>query len=157
ETVARAVLCFTLANKLRCDVATLCEHVACDVRVVAADVALLRLMTAEHAARTEEEFQDLDIRRQLVVAQIRDVVGIGTIAVDALDEGGEKRTLELARSSRLFQRQRGEQTELERGIALGARIERVHQLHGLAESERQADRDSLAHARNDLVDRTFDI
>ena len=40
---------------------------------------------------------------------------------------------------RLFQRQRGEERQIDRAVGAGARIERVDDVVGLAEPERQAD------------------
>ena len=121
------------------------------MRVVGADVALLRGGDAEPRARREEELVDLDVWRQPALAQ-RDAIGELRIAgEEALRERGNEAAFEVALPARLLQGECGEDAQVDRRIGGGAGEQRVGDVIGLAQPERQRQHDILADAGDDRV------
>ncbi len=123
------------------------------MRVVAADIALLRRGHAEHRAGAKIEFVQLHIGRRPARAQVTHVVEFRHALEHAFGEGLEKTALQVAASARHLERQRCKDRELQLRVARGPRIERVEQRHRLAETQRRGAGDALAETREQRLDR----
>jgi hypothetical protein len=122
-----------------------------------ADVALLRGGDAEPRAGREEELVDLDVWRQPALA-LRD--GIGELRIageEALRERRYEAPFEIALPARLLQGERGEDAQIDRRIGGRAIKQRVGDVIGLAQPERQRQHDILADAGDDRVDHALRI
>ena len=141
----------SLGNELSDHIDAALDDVAQHVGVVGRDVALLRRWDIEPAAGQEEEFVDLDVGRQPPLA-LRGCVG--EIRVAAEQPAGERTgesPLEFAARPRPLQRQRREDAQMDGWVGGGARVERIGDVIGLAEAERQRQHDPLADAADDRL------
>jgi len=157
ETETGLAAAHALGDELSHHVDAAVEHVAQRVGVVGADVALLRGGDAEPRAGLEEEFVDLDVRRQRARVQRERISELGIAGEDAVRDRLEETPFEVALAARLLQGERGEDAKLDRGIGGRARKQRVGDVIGLAEAERHRQLDILADARDDRVGRPIRI
>ena len=91
------------------------------------------------SSRQEEKLDHLDVGRQRAGMQRVGIGEIGIAAEQALDHGRDEAPLEQVLGLRLFQRQRGKQRQVDGAVGGGARIQRIDDVVGLAEPERQPD------------------
>jgi len=103
------------------------------------------------ASGKEEELDDRDVGRQPARAERIGIGEIGITAEQAVDDRRDEATLDQALRFRLFQRQRREQCQLDVRIRNCACIERVDDMVGLAEAERQADHEVGADIADDVL------
>ena len=106
---------------------------------------------AEPRAGREEELVDLDVRRQRARVQRPRISELGIAREHAVRDRLEEAPFEVALAARLLQGERGEDAKLDRGIGGRAREQRVGDVIGLAEAERQSELDIFADARDDRV------
>jgi hypothetical protein len=82
---------------------------------------------------------------------------LGIAGEHAIDDRLEEAPFEVALAARLLQRERGEDAQIDRGIRGRAREQRVGDVIGLAEAERQRQHDILADALDDRVGQAIRI
>ena len=99
---------------------------------------LLRERHVQPPSRQEEKLDHLDIGRQRTRMQRIGISEIGIAAEQSLDHWRDEAPLKQIRRLRFFQRQRGKQGQADRAVGGGARVERVDDVIGLAEPERQS-------------------
>ena len=99
---------------------------------------LLRERHMQPPSRQEEELDHLDIGRQRTGTQRIGIGEIGIAAEQPLDHRRDEAPLQQIGRLRLFQRQRGKEGQIDGAVGGRARIERVDDVVGLAEPERQA-------------------
>ncbi len=119
--------------------------------VIGGNIVLLRDRHVHPAPGQEEELDDADVRRQLAVAQRLGIGEIGITAKEPVDHRCDEARLQQVAGFRLLQRQRREEGEFDGTVGCGARIERVDDVIGLAEPERQADHELVADVADDLL------
>ena len=112
---------------------------------------LLRIRRAEPLAGLEEEFIDLDVGRYVCGVDRRRVIERRIAGEQPLRDGIEKTPFQLALGARRFQRQRGEDGQPDRTVGDRLGIERIGDVIGLAEAERQGEHDGLADFLDDCV------
>ncbi len=81
-------------------------------------------------------------------------VGIGQIRIapeQAVDHRGNKAPLQQVCRLRFFQRQRGKKGQIDCAVGGGARVERVDDVVGLAEPERQPDDEVGPDVADDIL------
>ena len=130
-----------------------CAHVACDVSVVAADIALLGRRQAEHRPRPEVELAHANVRRQAARAQVAHVFELGYSGKGAAHIGLEKAPLELARAARQLERKPGDDREAQLGARFDASVQGIEQRHRLAEPQRRTADYVLPEPRQNRIDR----
>src|SRR6516225_6984627 len=116
QAETRLARTLTLGDELRHHVDATVEHVAQRMGVVGADVTLLRGGDAEPRAGLEEEFVDLDVRRQRARVQRERIGELGIAGEHAVDDRLEEAPFEIAFAARLLQGQRGEDAQIDRRI-----------------------------------------
>ncbi|KAH2811748.1 hypothetical protein KXV85_005258, partial [Aspergillus fumigatus] len=141
-----------LCDELQHDIETAFQKIAGGMGVVRGNIVLLRERHAQPPARQEEEFQHLNIRRQPPGTQRRDVGKVRIAAEQPLEQRPAEARFEQACRPRLLQGQRREQRKLDGGIGRRAGIERIDDVVGLAEPERQAHHEVLADVADDFID-----
>ncbi len=151
QAVARHPVNDAFRHQLRHHVKAARQQVTGRVGIIGRDVVLLRGRHVQPASREKEKFDDADVGWQPALAQRIDIGQIGIQAEQAVDHGRDEAMLDQARGSRLFQRQRREQCQLDVRIGAGPRIEGVDDVIGLAEAERQTDHQIGADVANDLL------
>ena len=140
-----------MRHQLRHHVDAAVEHIAQRMGVVRRDVMLLRIGRAEPLARFEKKLIDHDIRRHLAVVDRRRVSERRIAGEQPLRDRIEKTPLQLALGARRFERQRGEDGEIDRAVGGRLGVERVGDVIGLAETERQSEHDGLANLLDNRV------
>ena len=151
QAVALRAVDHALRDKLGDDVDAARQQIVEGVRVVRRDIVLLRHGRTEPAPRQEEEFVDLDVRRQRLRMQRLGVGELRIAAEQPLDHRIDEAPFELARGPRLLQRQRREDFQLDRWISGCPGKQGVGDVVRLAEPERQAEHDGLADVGDDPV------
>ena len=101
-------------HELGDDVDAARKQIFAGMRVVGRDVAPLRRGIRQPAAREKEEFVDLHIGRQGAAAHRRCVVECGITAEQTFDDRLQEAPLEFVLVGGLFQRQRGEDAQVDR-------------------------------------------
>ncbi|GAB1715629.1 MAG: hypothetical protein NTAFB05_06710 [Nitrobacter sp.] len=152
QTVARLAVHDAFGHELGDDVEAAVEDVGCGMGVVGGDVVLLGIGVAQPLARQEEELGDLDVRRQLAFVQGGGVVEVGPATEQAIDHRCDESLFQFARRPRLLQRQRREESQVEVAIGCGALVERIDDVIGLAEPERQSHHQTRADVADDVID-----
>ncbi len=118
---------------------------------------LLRERHVQPPSRQEEELDHLDVRRQRAGMQR---VGVGEIRIaaeQAVDHRGDKAPFEQIGRLRLFQRQRGKERQVDRAVGGGAGVERIDDVVGLAEPERQSDHEVGSDIADDVLRDRFGV
>ena len=119
--------------------------------VICGNVILLRGRNSQTRAGREEEFINGDIRRQRARVQRERICELRIPGKEALGDRGDEAPFEIAVAARLLERQRGEDAKADRWIGGRAGEQRVGDVIGFAEPERQRQRDRFADASDDLV------
>ena len=125
--------------------------------VIGGNVVLLRGRDAQASAGLEEELVDLDIGRQRARVERGGVGEIGIAGENAVRERLQEAPFEIRPGARPLQGERGEDAQPDRGIGRGAREQRVGDVVGFAQSERQGEHDGLADAGDDRIGHTVGI
>ena len=126
-------------------------QVRCHLRIVEAGVALLHPGVAGPCARLQEELGDLDVGRQALPAQRLDVVDIGVGAEHAIEQGLDETPLQAGAIGGAHQREPCEDAQAEAPVGLGQAIERVGELDGLADADRDGERKVASGAVDDRL------
>jgi hypothetical protein len=119
--------------------------------VIRADVILLRGGNSETRARLEEEFVDGDVRRQRARVQRERIGELRIAGEQALRDRREEAPFEIALAARRLERECGEDAQPDRWIGDRAGEQRIGDVIGFAQPERQSERDRLADAGDDFV------
>ena len=135
-------------DKLRQHIDAAFENVAARMGVVGRDVVLLLARRAEPASRHQEKLMDLDVARQRSLPQRRRIEKLGIARKETLGDRLKKAPFEIARRARNFKRQCRQDAQTDRRIVDGARRQRIGDVIGLAESERQRQHDLAADPRD---------
>ncbi|MNH09310.1 hypothetical protein D3C79_687600 [compost metagenome] len=143
-------------DQLRHQVQALGIDIAGGVAVVAADVVLLGHGAVQQAAGLHEELLDTDVRRQLVAAQVVQVVQFEVVGEHALDEGLKKAPLQAVTKVRAAETQGGVDRQLPLGQLADPRIQGIDEAVGLAQPQRQAHVDMRGQACQHLVHGSVD-
>ena len=107
--------------------------------IVRGNIVLLRKRHVQPLSGQKEKLDHLDVGRQRIGMQRVGIGEIGVAAEQALDHRRDEALLEQGLWLGFFQRQRGKDGQLDRAIGGGARVQRVDDVVGLAERERQSD------------------
>ncbi|MNS90169.1 hypothetical protein D3C72_1242070 [compost metagenome] len=124
--------------------------------VIAADVILLRRGTVEQAAGLHEELLDVDVARQTIATQVGEKFQLRIIAEDPFDKGFEKSLLQTIAQGRAPQAQRGVDRQSSLGRLCDSSIQRVDEVIGFAQPQRQAHVDMRRQPCQDVIDCLFD-
>ena len=119
--------------------------------VIRGDVVLLRIGIAEPFAREEEEFDDLDIRRQRLGMQRLGVIQIGVPPEQPVYDGSDKSPFEIGRWRRLLKRQRRENGQMDRAVIEGTPKQRIDDVIRFTETQWQTDHQLRSDRANDIV------
>ena len=87
-------------------------------------------------------------------------VGVGKIRIAAeqpVDHGGDETPFQQIVRFRLFQRQRGKERQLDGAVGGGAGVQRIDDVIGLAETERQADHEVGSDVADDVLRDRFGV
>ena len=106
--------------------------------IVGRNILLLSVTIAEPLARQKEKLDDHDIRRQRFRVKCLGVFQVGVATEQPVDHRADKPSFKVRRWSRLFQRQGGEDREMDRAVADRTPIQGVNDMVGLAEAQRKA-------------------
>src|SRR5688572_15583480 len=139
-------------DQLRDYVQPASQSVACDVRVVRAEIVLLKLLAAQPGAGLEEEFDDFDVVGQLALLDEPHVFQLGIAAEHTLGQRLDQASLEIAAPARLAQRQGRNDREPDRRVGERARDEGVDQPVRLADGDGQPQHHVLADAAQGCFD-----
>ena len=142
-------------DQLREHVQSASQGVACDVRVVRAEIILLQLLAAQPRAGLEEEFDDFDVSGQPALLDQPDVFQLGISAEHALRQRLDQASLEIAAPARHAQRQGRDDREADRRVGERARDEGVDQPVRLADGDRQTQHHVFADAAQGCFDALF--
>ena len=112
---------------------------------------LLRERRVQPFSGQEEELDHADIGRQRIRVQRAGIGEIRIAAEQAVDHRRDEAPFQQALRPRLFQRQRGEEGQVDGAVGGGAGVERVGDVVGLAEPERQADHEVGADIADDVL------
>ena len=107
--------------------------------IICGNIVLLRERHVQPLSRQKEKLDHPDIGRQRIGMQRLGIGEVGIEAEQALDHRHNEAPLKQVRGPGLLQRQRGEESQIDGAIGGGARVERVDDVVGLAEPERQPD------------------
>ena len=151
KTIARDAIDDALGHQLGDDVEAALQNIGRGVGVIGGDVMLLRERHVQPLSRQKEKLDDLDIRRQRAGMQRLGIGQIGVAAEQPVDHRRDEPPLEQVRRFRLFQRQRGKECEVDRAVGAGAPIQRVDDVIGLAEPERQPDHETGSDLADDVI------
>ncbi|MNV52355.1 hypothetical protein D3C71_1444420 [compost metagenome] len=124
--------------------------------VVAADVILLRRRTVEQAAGLHEKLLDVDVARELIATQVGEEIQLRIIAENPFDKGLEEALLQAVAQGRAAQTQRGVDRQPPLGQLCDSSIQRVDEVIGLAQPQRQAHVDMRRQPCQDVIDCLFD-
>ena len=102
-------------------------------------------------SRQKEKFEDADIGRQPARMQRIGIGEIGIAAEQPVDHRRDEAAFQQVRRLRLFQRQGGKQGQVDAAVGAGARVERVGNVVGLAEPERQPDHEAGSDIADDIL------
>ena len=144
-------------DQLRNHVDAAIEHAVQRMRIVRRDIMLLRIRRVEPLPGLEEEFIDLDVGRHLPGADRSRVVQRRVSGEQALGDGVKEAAFQLALGARGLQCQRRENGQVDRGVGRSPGIERIGDVIGLAEAERQGEHDRLADLLDNRVGNTHRI
>ncbi len=100
---------------------------------------LLRERHVQPVSGQKEKLDHADVGRQRTRMQRIGIGQIGIAAEQAVDHRRDEAPLKQVRRLRFFQRQRGKKGQADGAVGAGARVERVDDVVGLAEPERQSD------------------
>src|SRR6267143_67051 len=106
--------------------------------IIRGNIMLLRERHVQPPSRQKEKLDHLDIGRQRTRTQRVGISEIRIAAEQSLDHRRDEAPLKRIRRLRFFQRQRGKQGQADRAVGGGARVERVNDVIGLAEPDRQS-------------------
>ncbi|MGX1108915.1 hypothetical protein AB7M47_007298 [Bradyrhizobium elkanii] len=112
---------------------------------------LLRQWLVQPLSREEEELDHLDVGRKCAVMQRIRIREIRIAAEQAIDHRSDEAPFEQALRLRLFQRQCGEQRQIDGAVGQCPRIQRVDDVVSLAEAERQPDHQFGSDVTNDVL------
>ena len=157
QAVARHAIDHTFRDQLGDDVQPARQQIGRGMGIVRGDVVLLRVRHVQPFAGQEEELDHLDVGRQLAGMQRAGIGQVGISAEQAIDHRADEAPFEQARGPRLFQRQRRKQGELDRTVGGGAGVQRVDDMVGLAEPERQADHEVGSDIADDILRDRFGV
>ena len=118
---------------------------------------LLRKRHVQPFAGQKEKLDHLDVVRQFARMQRVGIRQVGIATKQAIDHRPDEALFEQDRRLRFFQRQRREQGELDRTVGGGACVQRVDDVVGLAEPERQADHEAGSDIADDILRDRFGI
>ncbi len=147
----KAVAAILLGYELRDDIDPAIDEITRRVGIIRGYITLLRLPHPEPLPREKEEFVDLDIRRKRARAQRLGIGQFRPATEQPFDHRFEKTPFKHVLVTRLFQRERGEDGEIDRRICRGARIERVCDMRRLTKPQRKAEHNRLADLGDDRV------
>src|SRR6266704_3440123 len=105
--------------------------------IIRGNIMLLRERHVQPPSRQKETLDHLQMWRQRTRMQRVGISEIGITSEQSLDHRRDEAPLKQIRRLRFFQRQRGKQGQADRAVGGGARVERVDDVIGLAEPERQ--------------------
>ena len=128
-------------HRLRKHVHALHRHVACDERVVGANVMLLGDFVAEVIAGFHEKFVHFNVCRQSGTAQVGHVIQLGIVFEHARHQRRQKVLFKFTFAHRFLQRQRGNDAQPARGIRLDSAIECVDKRIRFADAKGNAEDD----------------
>ena len=112
---------------------------------------LLRERHVQPPSRQEEKFDDADIGRQRTRMQRIGISEIGIAAKQAVDHRRDEAAFQQVRRFRLFQRQSGKEGQVDAAVGAGACEQRIGNVVGLAEPERQPDHEVGSDIANDIL------
>ena len=157
QAVARHAIDHTFRDQLGDDVQPARQQVGRGMGIVRGDVMLLRERHVQPFAGQEEELDHLDVGRQFAGMQRAGIRQVGIATKQAIDHRADEAPFEQARGPRLFQRQRRKERQLDRTVGGGACVQRVDDMVGLAEPERQADHEVGADIADDILRDRFGV
>ena len=126
-------------HQLGDDIETARQQIRRGMGIVGRNIVLLRIRHVQPLPGQKEKLDHLDIGRQRIGMQRLGIGEIGVAAEQAVDHRRDEALLKQGLWSRLFQRQRGKDRQLDRAIGGGACVERVDDVVGLAKPKRQSD------------------
>ncbi len=150
---AAYLLCDELGDHIYPAIEQIAEHVG----IIGADVITLGGGHGKPRPCLEEELINFDVGREVVAVKRDGISEIGITAEQPLCHGLNESPLELGPAARPLQRERGEDAQPDRGIRRRARKQRIGDVIGFAESQRQRQHDVLAHTGDDRCDETIGI
>ena len=151
QTVGSGGLFGAMRYQLANHVDAAVEHALQRLRIVGRDILLLRIRRVQPLAGLEEELVDFDVGRHFAGADRGGVIERRIPGEHTLRNRIEKAMLKLAFRVRWGQRERGEDGEPDRRIDRGLGVQRIDDVIGLAEAERQREHDRLADFLDDGV------
>ena len=108
---------------------------------------LLRIRHVQPFSGEEEELDHLDVRRQLARMQRTGIGQIGIAAEQPVDHRTDKAPFKQAPGLGFSSVSAEKKVRLDRAVGGGARIQRIDDVVGLAEPERQADHEVVPTSR----------
>ena len=122
EAVAFFTAVFAQRDGLQQQVHAAYQHVARDVRVVRADVVLLRDRVVQLARGAQVELDDADIRWEPSGGQVVEIFKPRIATPDTLADRFQETLFEFGGAGRRVQRQRGDDVERDRRVVLRAPV-----------------------------------
>jgi hypothetical protein len=157
EAVARHAIDHAFGHELRHHVEAGGEQIGHGVGVIRRDVVLLRLGDMQPSTGKKEELDHADVRWKLSGAQRRGIGEIGIAAEQPIDHRRDEARFQQIAGLRLLQRQRREEGQVDRTVGACTRVERVDDVVGLAEPERQSHHELPADIADDVIGDRFGI
>ena len=151
QAVARHAIHHALCHQLGDDVEPARQKIGRSMGVVGGNIVLLRERHVQPFAGQEKELDHLDVRRQRARMQRARIGKIRIAAEQPVDHRTDEALFKQTARPRLFQRQRGKQGQLDGAVGDRTGVERVDDVVGLAEPERQSDHE----VGSDIADDVF--
>jgi hypothetical protein len=112
---------------------------------------LLCRWNVQPAPGQEKKFDHLDVRRQLVRTQRVGIGKLGVASKQSFDNGCDETTFKQVRRPRFFKRERRKECEIDGTVGDRTRKERIGDMVGLAQAQRQADHQLGADVTDDIL------
>ena len=138
------------------DIDTAVENIALGIGIIGADIILLRPPDAAPAPGEEEEFIDPDIGRQRTIAQRRRIGQRRIGPEQPLPRRFKKAPLQPVAERRGFQRQCRKDRKTDAGIGHRPRHQRIDDVIGFAQPERQGQHNPASDRGNDRIGNRID-
>ena len=151
EAQAQAVALATGAHRLGQHIHALQGHVARGIGVIGGNMTHLRGGVTQIVAGFHEKLLHLDVRRQLIRAQVLDVIHVRIIAKNAFYQRLQEVFFQVAVPHRFFQREGGDDAQTARRAGLDAPVQRVHQRVGLADTQWNAHHDRAGNRGQNVI------
>ena len=153
----QAIAIAALRHQLRHDAHIHAEDVIQRMGVIRRDIILLRHRIVQPAARQKEEIVDLDVRRQLSRPQRLRIGQFGITAEQPFDHRRQKPLFQFVGIARFLKRQSCEYLEVDRLVRGSMGEDRVGDVIGLAQPQRQRQNHTRSQRRHGRGTEVFGV